>query len=247
MELHLKELERAKRALAEKTRTVALTGAGVSQESGIPTFRGKEGLWRAFRPEELATPEAFGDNPKLVWEFYEFRRELVLRAAPNPAHWALARLEAQTPHFCLITQNVDGLHGRAGSKNILEMHGNLFRVRCLGCGVVAENFRVPIAPELPPRCPLCGGLLRPDVVWFGEPLPPKVIQKAFEEAERCEAMLVVGTSGVVYPAAALPQTAKGAGALVIEINPEPTPLSSLADVCLRGPAHRLLPELILEG
>lgn len=227
-----------------KTRIVALTGAGVSKASGIPTFRGKEGLWRTFRAEELATPKAFEHNPRLVWEFYEFRRGLVLKAAPNPAHLALARLEAKIPHFCLITQNVDGLHARAGSKNILELHGNLFRVRCLGCGVLDKNFTVPIAPELPPKCPHCGGLLRPDVVWFGEPLPQEALDRAFDEAEHAEVMMIVGTSGIVYPAAALPQASKRAKALLIEINPEPTPLSSMADVCLRGPAHEILPELI---
>jgi len=246
MERNLEELERAKIALREKARVVVLTGAGVSKESGVPTFRGTNGLWKEFRAQELATPEAFKRNPALVWEFYEFRRALVSRAVPNPTHVALAALEARVPHFYLITQNVDGLHARAGSKNILELHGNLFRTRCLGCGVLEESFAVPIAQKLPPLCHHCGGLLRPDVVWFGEPLPAGVMSKAFEEAGKCEAMLVIGTSGLVFPAAGLPGLAKDAGAFLIEINPESTPLSPMADVCLRGPAASVLPRLLQE-
>jgi NAD-dependent deacetylase len=246
MERNLEELERAKIALRKKARGVVLTGAGVSKESGIPTFRGKNGLWKEFRAQELATPEAFNRNPALVWEFYEFRRALVSRAVPNQAHVALAALEARVPHFCLITQNVDGLHARAGSKNILELHGNLFRTRCIGCGALEESFAVPIAQKLPPLCHHCGGLLRPDVVWFGEPLPAGVMNQAFEEAGQCEAMLVIGTSGLVFPAAGLPGLAKDAGAFLIEINPESTPLSPMADVCLRGPAASVLPRLLQE-
>ena len=246
MERNLEGLKRAKIALREKARVVVLTGAGVSKESGVPTFRGKNGLWKEFRAQELATPEAFRKNPALVWEFYEFRRALVSRAVPNPAHVALATFEARTPHFCLITQNVDGLHARAGSKNILELHGSLFRVRCLGCGVLEESFAVPIAQELPPHCRHCGGLLRPDVVWFGEPLPEGVMNQAFEEAGQCEAMLVIGTSGLVSPAASLPGVAKDVGAFLIEVNPESTPLSLMADVCLRGFAASVLPRLIKE-
>lgn len=246
MEPNLEELERAKITLREKARVVVLTGAGVSKESGVPTFRGKNGLWKEFRAQELATPEAFKRNPALVWEFYEFRRALVSRAVPNPAHVALATLEARIPHFCLITQNVDGLHARAGSKNIIELHGSLFRVHCLDCGVLEGNFAVPIAQELPPQCRHCGGLLRPDVVWFGEPLPSGVMNQAFEEAGQCEAMLVIGTSGLVFPAASLPGVAKDVGAFLIEINPESTPLSPMADVCLRGSASSVLPRLLQE-
>jgi NAD-dependent deacetylase len=246
MERNLEEQERAKIAFREKARVVVLTGSGVSKESGVPTFRGTNGLWKEFRAQELATPEAFNRNPALVWDFYEFRRAVVSRAVPNPPHVALAALEARVPHFCLITQNVDGLHARAGSKNILELHGSLFRVRCLGCGVLEESFAVPIAQKLPPLCHHCGGLLRPDVVWFGEPLPAGVMNQAFEEAGQCEVMLVVGTSGLVFPAAGLPGLAKDAGAFLIEINPESTPLSPMADVCLRGPAASVLPRLLQE-
>ncbi len=218
---------------------VVLTGAGVSAESGVPTFRGPEGLWRTFRPEDLATPEAFARDPVLVWEWYDWRRQRIANCRPNPAHRVLAEMEAALPDFTLITQNVDGLHQAAGSRRVLELHGNIWRVRCTRCGRVGEDRRVPL-PEIPPRC-ACGGLLRPDVVWFGEPLPPAVLEEAWEAAARCRWMLVVGTSALVQPAASLPVVARRSGARLIEVNVSDTPLTPLADEVLRGPAGEVLP------
>ncbi|MCS7283710.1 MAG: NAD-dependent deacylase [Anaerolineae bacterium] len=218
---------------------VALTGAGVSAESGVPTFRGPEGLWRTFRPEDLATPEAFARNPTLVWEWYDWRRRRIAACQPNPAHRVLAEMEATLPDFILITQNVDGLHQAAGSRKVLELHGNIWRVRCTRCGKVVEDRRVPL-PEIPPHC-ACGGLLRPDVVWFGEPLPTDVLQQAWEAAKRCRCMLIIGTSALVQPAASLPVIAKQSGAYLVEVNVADTPLTSLADEVLRGPAGEVLP------
>jgi len=221
---------------------LVLTGAGVSAESGVPTFRGPEGLWQQHRPEDLATPEAFERDPKLVWEWYAWRRERVAPLSPNPAHGALATLEGRTASFLLVTQNVDGLHALAGSRKLVELHGNLWRVRCTECSLVVEDHRVPL-PELPPRCG-CGALQRPDIVWFGEPLAETAVSMAFAAAHAADVVLVVGTSSVVYPAAALPQIARGAGAFVIEVNPEETPLTHSAHVSLRGKAAELVPALV---
>ncbi len=228
--------------LADARCVAVLTGAGVSAESGVPTFRGADGLWRRYRAEELATPEAFAHDPKLVWEWYDWRRQLLAKCEPNPAHHAIVRLESCCPEFLLITQNVDGLHQRAGSRSLVELHGNLWRVRCPGCETTTENREVPFQ-TLPPRC-ACGGLLRPDVVWFGEPLPPEAMQRAFAAAEACEVMLVAGTSAVVQPAASLPTVAREHGAYVVEVNPEPTPLSAMAHEVHRGMAGEILPALL---
>ncbi|MFQ6100108.1 MAG: NAD-dependent deacetylase [Anaerolineae bacterium] len=217
-----------------------LTGAGISAESGVPTFRGEGGLWRNFRPEQLATPGAFRRDPELVWEWYDWRRGLIGACVPNAAHETLAEMEAALPGFTLITQNVDGLHQAAGSRNVLELHGNLWRVRCTGCGKVSEDRRAPL-PEIPPRCPECAGLLRPDVVWFGESLPQEVLEAAWAAAARCWLMLVIGTSAVVQPAASLPLVALRNGAHLVEVNPAETPLSAHAHEVLRGPAAELLP------
>jgi NAD-dependent deacetylase len=222
-----------------------LTGAGVSAESGVPTFRGADGLWRQYRAEDLATPEAFRRDPGLVWEWYDWRRQLIVRCQPNPAHHALADLEGRCPEFLLITQNVDGLHPRAGSRRIVELHGNLWRVRCLQDETTTENFEVPL-PSLPPRCG-CGGLLRPDVVWFGEALPAEALRQAFQAAESCDVFLVVGTSAVVQPAASLPLVAKRHGAYVVEVNLEPTPLTSMAHEAFHGKAGEILPRLFLRN
>jgi NAD-dependent deacetylase len=222
---------------------VALTGAGVSAESGVPTFRDAQtGLWARFRPEELATASAFRRDPKLVWDWYEWRRGLVASATPNPAHRALARLEGLVPEFTLVTQNVDGLHARAGSRRVVELHGNIHRAKCFEEGVVVEAG-VPSA-EGPPRCPTCGGPLRPDVVWFGEMLPPQALAAAEAAVRGCHILFSIGTSAGVFPAAQLPVTALQSGAMVVEINKDPTPLSSVATFSLRGQAGEILPRLL---
>ena len=221
-----------------------LTGAGVSAESGVPTFRdAQQGLWAQFDPRELATPSAFARNPKRVWDWYAMRRDMVARVAPNPAHFALAELERRVPAFLLATQNVDGLHQRAGSRRVVELHGNITRVRCADEGTVVARWQEPV-DAMPPRCPACGAFLRPDVVWFEEMLPVDALAAAEDAARRCDVLLVVGTSAEVYPAAALPAHAQRAGALVVEVNPNATPLSADADHVLRGPAGVVLPALV---
>lgn len=219
-----------------------LTGAGISAESGVPTFRGKEGLWGKFRPEELATMDAFLANPKIVWEWYNWRRELIAKVKPNPGHFAIAEMAALFEDFTLITQNVDGLHKTAGSPKILELHGNINRNKCVNCNQIIPDQQ--IEPEAMPSCPTCGGKIRPDVVWFGEMLPADVIEEAFAVAERVELFFSVGTSAIVHPAASLPIAAKRAGATLIEINPEETPLTALADYYFPASSGDLLPELV---
>ncbi|MCK4613191.1 MAG: NAD-dependent deacylase [Thermoplasmata archaeon] len=230
-------------ALATAQSVVVLTGAGVSAESGVPTFRGKDGLWRHYRVEELATPQAFARNPLLVWEWYDWRRGLIADCKPNPAHKVIAGMEQHFEEFLLITQNVDGLHRQAGNRQMLELHGNIWRLRCTREGTKIENIEVPLS-RLPPRCDRCGGLLRPDVIWFGEPLDPETLAKAWRAVEKCDLMLVVGTSAVVEPAASLPIIAKQHNAMIIEINIEPTPLSRLVDHSITGRASVVLPELV---
>lgn len=219
-----------------------LTGAGISAESGVPTFRGSGGLWKTYRPEELATPEAFQRDPRLVWDWYLWRRSKIREAQPNAGHAALVRLEDRCSRFTLITQNVDGLHDRAGSRNILPVHGDIWTIRCTACGSERRDLR-PEFPEVPPRCE-CRGLLRPGVVWFGEDLPLVTWRKSEEAVREAEVFLVIGTSAQVYPAAGLIALAKSAGARVIEINPDETPYSSRVDRSLRGPAGILLPQLV---
>ena len=212
-----------------------LTGAGISAESGIPTFRGKDGLWNKYDPMELATPEAFRKDPRLVWEWYDWRRQLIARAEPNEGHRIIAEIEKKFSDFWLITQNVDGLHQRAGSKKVIELHGNIWKVRCVSCGREDYDYRTHL-PEIPPRCENCGGLLRPGVVWFGESLPMDALQKAYELSEDADVFIVVGTSAQVYPAAELPFVAKRNGARLIEVNPEETPITPYADVSIREKA-----------
>jgi NAD-dependent deacetylase len=220
-----------------------LTGAGISAESGVPTFRDAQtGLWARFRPEDLATPDAFLRNPQRVWEWYEWRRELVRNAEPNAGHLALAALAGHVPQFTLITQNVDGLHQRAGSTGVVEYHGNILRDRCTAEGVVVD--RSPLSITGLPECGRCGELLRPDVVWFGEAIPRAALLGADAAAGDCDVFLSVGTAAAVYPAAGLAERAQRAGARVIEVNTEPTALASLVDVALRGPAGEILPRLL---
>ena len=220
-----------------------LTGSGVSAESGVPTFReAQTGLWARFDPEELATPEAFERDPRLVWEWYAWRRELVENAAPNPGHEALAEHERRVPSLSLITQNVDGLHQRAGSRDVVELHGNIRRSKCSLEGAAVEPREDD--PDVPPSCPSCGAFLRPNVVWFGESLPAAALAQAFDAARSCELFLSVGTSGLVQPAASLPFEARRSGAVIVEVNPVETPLSRRADYALRGRAGEVLPALI---
>jgi len=219
-----------------------LSGAGISAESGVPTFRGEGGLWKQFRAVDLATPEAFSRDPRLVWEFYNWRRDLIGRLSPNPGHFALAQIEERVPQFTLITQNIDGLHEKAGSRNVIELHGNLWKVRCTGCETVSEDLRIPL-PELP-ACESCGSLLRPHVVWFGEMLEPQVLNAAYEAIGNCDLMIVIGTSGTVQPAASMGVQAKRNGASVAEINLEPTPYSDVYNISISGKSGEILPQLL---
>ena len=222
---------------------VAFSGAGISSESGVPTFRGTDGIWSKFKPEELANFDAFMRNPELVWEWYRHRREIISRVQPNPAHYALARMEQVYRRFAVITQNIDNLHQRAGSKIVHELHGNMERNYCTGCGKYYTN-EVILTQEQAPRCPSCNGLIRPDVVWFGEFLPEAAWKASAAAAERAEVFLVIGTSAVVYPAASLPSIAKRSGAYVVEMNIEPTEFSMKADEVLLGKAGEVLPALL---
>ncbi len=234
-------------ALKEAQAIVALTGAGISAESGIPTFRGTGGLWRNFSAEKLATPEAFARDPRLVWEWYDWRRGLIHKAQPNAGHMALAELERRQASqangsFTLITQNVDGLHDRAGSRNLVKLHGDIWLLRCIDCGVTERNEQAPLDP-LPPRC-RCGALMRPGVVWFGESLPPGEWERAVEASAHAQLFMVIGTSSTVYPAAGLAQIAREAGARVAVVNPETAAVDGIADWVLRGPSGKLLPRFL---
>ena len=228
--------------LKSAKKVTALTGAGVSAESGVPTFRGEEGLWKNYRAEQLATPEAFDRNPKLVWEWYDWRRSLVADVKPNRGHEVLAEMENTFNEFTLVTQNVDGLHRLAGSTDPVEMHGNIWFTRCLGNGKISENRETPL-PEIPPKCKECGVMVRPHIVWFGESLDPAVLQRSFDAAKSSDIFFVIGTSGVVQPAASLAGLAKQNGAIIIEINLERTPISHEADLTLLGPSGEVLPEI----
>lgn len=230
-----------RRHLAGRGPIVALTGAGVSAESGLATFRGPGGLWEGRDPMELATPQAFERDPLLVWRFYAWRRARAVEARPNPAHEALAALERARPDTRIVTQNVDGLHERAGSRAVLRLHGSLWRVRCVAEGRENEDLRRELS-SLPPRCG-CGALLRPAVVWFGEVLSPDVLAAAQAAMREAAVVVVAGTSSLVWPAAGLPGLAQTAGAYVVEVNPETTPLSEDADEVLRAPAAVALPLL----
>ncbi|MFH1754879.1 MAG: NAD-dependent deacylase [Candidatus Latescibacterota bacterium] len=243
MEYFQKQLDECAQAL-KRCRSIAVsTGAGISKESGIPTFRdAQEGLWANYNPEELATPQGFQNNPELVWRWYEERRNKIGKAMPNPGHYAIAELEEAFEEFTLITQNIDNLHRKAGSKNIVEFHGNIFKLKCFDNEHPIEN--IPQDDDrIPPRCH-CGSMLRPDVVWFGEVPCEDSFRRAGRALETCEVLLVVGTSGLVYPAAAFPSQAKQAGAFVIEVNPEISAITPLADAFLKGPSGEVLPRLV---
>jgi len=250
-------LQDARRLLADAARVVVLTGAGISAESGVPTFRSPQGLWRTYRPEDLATPEAFHRDARVVWEWYAWRRGIVGACRPNAAHLAIARFAlAAGRDVTVVTQNVDGLHAAAARLAAgagdparalpLELHGSLLRDRCSGCGARSEALpRVDASSlETLPRCGGCGALLRPDVVWFGESLDPLVLARAFHAAAAADACVVVGTSGLVHPAASIPLETRRAGGIVIEVNPDETPLSRWARLVLRGGAAELVPHLV---
>jgi NAD-dependent deacetylase len=223
--------------LKSAANVAVLTGAGVSAESGIPTFRSNGGYWQQYRFEDLATPEAFARDPKFVWTWYEERRRAIAQAQPNAGHFALAELERQKPAFTLITQNVDGLHDLAGSKNVIKLHGDIWLLRCLSCG--AERVDRSELNELPPHC-ACGGMMRPGVVWFGEMLPDGVMERAAAAVRKADVLIVAGTSAQVYPAAGLIPMARA----VIEINPEATPYSDDVTFSIRGTSAEVLPRLI---
>jgi NAD-dependent deacetylase len=230
---------------------VFLTGAGMSADSGIPTFRDKgTGLWERFSVEDLATPEAFRRNPDLVWSWYQWRRMEVLRAEPNAGHRAIAELAASRPGVKVVTQNVDDLHERAGAQQIMHLHGSLFAPRCFACGrpytrPLDDDFEAARKGRLKTRpCGHCGGRVRPGVVWFGEELPQSAWHAAHAAVEKADALVVVGTSAQVYPVAALPKLAKQRGAVLVQVNPEPTPIDGMCDLNLQGPAALELPRLI---
>ncbi len=226
--------------LKDAKRIVFVTGAGISQESGIPTFRGTDGLWRKYDPMKLATIDAFYDDPKLVWEWYEDRRKNILAAKPNPGHQAIAELE-KYKDVVVLTQNIDGLHQRAGSTKVLELHGSIIRIKCTVCdfkGDIESRF-----DELPPKCK-CGNILRPDVVWFGESLPQDIWQEAIIQANSCDMMIIAGTSLVVSPANTLPIYARQNNAILIEVNPEETVMSQDMQLSLKTTSANALPELI---
>ncbi len=235
-------IEKAAESLKRARAVVVSTGAGMSKESGIPTFRdAPNALWAKFNPEQLATQEGFRKDPALVWRWYAERREMIGRAKPHAGHAAIAAMETMFDKFTLITQNIDDLHRKAGSKNLIEIHGNIFRFKCLDQGHPIETL--PDSEDVPPRC-ICGSLIRPDVVWFGELLPAEAVDRAYQALETCDAILVVGTSGMVYPAAGFPSVARQRGARVIEVNTEPTPMMGDADICLEGPAGEIVTELL---
>ena len=231
---------KAAELLRHATRVTVFSGAGISAESGVATFRGAGGLWEGYRAEDVATPEAFAADPEMVWRFYEARRRTAGSVRPNPAHDVIARWQDRFAALAVVTQNVDGLHRAAGSRDVLELHGSLWKIRCSECGREEETRIVPL-PEVPPRCPECRGIGRPGVVWFGEVLPQGTFNAAVEAASAAEVMLVVGTSAAVYPAAGLVEIAARGGAALIEVNPEPSALAYLATVALRGPAGEVLP------
>jgi NAD-dependent deacetylase len=243
-------LARAAEILARAGRVVVSSGAGMSRESGIPTFRdAMEGLWANFDPQELATEQGFRRDPRRVWSWYAWRRQRIAEARPNAGHFAVAQMETVIPSLAVVTQNVDGLHTDAGSAEVVEVHGSIRRVKCLDHGHLFSGELPPYEDgeeQDPPACPVCGSPLRPDVVWFGEMLPEAAVERAWSLAGVCDAMLLIGTSGTVWPAAELPLVARRAGARIIEVNPMPSELTHAVDVFLQGPAGQVLPALLDE-
>jgi NAD-dependent deacetylase len=235
-------IEQLARRMEPHTRITVLTGAGISAASGVPTFRGPEGLWKNFRPESLATADAFRRDPKLVWEWYNWRRQILLSKVPNPGHGVLATWSRRYPNFTLITQNVDGLHERAGTENVIRFHGSIWEVKCWNnCRSSPSRWWDETVPfsRIPPECPYCGGMMRPGVVWFGEGIDPDVMRRSIEALD-CDIFFTIGTSSIVYPAASLIHEAKRRGAYTVEMNVEPTPASALLDLPLQGKAEELL-------
>lgn len=239
----MKFSERLLKRLKDAQYVVAFTGAGISAESGVPTFRGDDGLWKKFKPEELANFDAFIRNPDLVWEWYKYRKELIAKVQPNAGHYALAEMERMFKKFAVITQNIDNLHRRAGSSNVYELHGNIERNYCVSCGTFYSNEEI-FRQNKAPRCSKCNGLIRPDVVWFGEMLPADEWQKSEEAARWSDVFFSIGTSSIVYPAAGLPTIAQQSGSFVVEINIEPTELSHKADEMIVGKSGEVLPALV---
>ena len=236
----MKMFDTVAQKLKGSRKIVFVTGAGISQESGIPTFRGKDGYWRKYDPMKLASIDAFYDDPKLVWEWYEDRRKNILSVKPNEGHFAISQME-EFKDVVVLTQNIDGLHQRSGSTNVLELHGSIIRIKCTVCDFIdniTENFE-----SLPPKCK-CGSMLRPDVVWFGEPLPQNIWQSAIKEASVCDVMVIVGTSLVVSPANTLPVYAKQNGAILIEVNPEKTVMSNDMDLSIQATSAEVLPKIL---
>jgi len=236
----MKMFDTVAQKLKDSKKIVFVTGAGISQESGIPTFRGKDGYWRRYDPMKLASIDAFYDDPKLVWEWYEDRRKNILSVKPNEGHFAISQME-EFKDVVILTQNIDGLHQRSGSTNVLELHGSIIRIKCTVCDFIdniTENFE-----SLPPKCK-CGSMLRPDVVWFGEPLPQNIWQSAIKEASVCDVMVIVGTSLVVSPANTLHVYAKQNGAILIEVNPEKTVMSNDMDLSIQATSAEVLPKIL---
>ena len=236
----MKMFDTVAQKLKDSRKIVFVTGAGISQESGIPTFRGKDGYWRKYDPMKLASIDAFYDDPKLVWEWYDDRRKNILSVKPNEGHFAISQME-EFKDVVVLTQNIDGLHQRSGSTNVLELHGSIIRIKCTVCdfvGNITENFE-----SLPPKCK-CGSMLRPDVVWFGEPLPQNIWQSAIKEASICDVMIIVGTSLVVSPANTLPVYAKQNGAILIEVNPEKTVMSNDMALSIQATSAEVLPKML---
>ena len=236
----MKMFDTVAQKLKDSRKIVFVTGAGISQESGIPTFRGKDGYWRKYDPMKLASIDAFYDDPKLVWEWYDDRRKNILDVKPNEGHFAISQME-EFKDVVVLTQNIDGLHQRSGSTNVLELHGSIIRIKCTVCDFIdniTENFE-----SLPPKCK-CGSMLRPDVVWFGEPLPQNIWQSAIKEASICDVMIIVGTSLVVSPANTLPVYAKQNGAILIEVNPEKTVMSNDMALSIQATSVGVLPKML---